>query len=89
MPKRREEVKTVRLSITVDEATWRKLRDAAELERESRGRASPVQGETHATRKGLRRIDLPDSTASAPVSNLGHAPCGRSAAVTPRLSRHP
>ncbi len=40
MPKRREEVKTVRLSITVDEATWRKLRDAAELERESRGRAS-------------------------------------------------
>lgn len=40
MPKKREEVKTVRLSITVDEATWRKLRDAAEQERESRGRAS-------------------------------------------------
>jgi hypothetical protein len=40
MPKKREEVKAVRLSITVDEATWRKLRHAAEQERESRGRAS-------------------------------------------------
>lgn len=40
MAKKREEVKAVRLSITVDEATWRKLRDAAEQERESRGRAS-------------------------------------------------
>lgn len=40
MPRKREEVGTVRLSITVDEATWRKLRDAAEQQRESRGRAS-------------------------------------------------
>ena len=40
MPKTRGEVKMVRLSITVDEATWRKLRDAAEQERQSRGRAS-------------------------------------------------
>ena len=40
MSKKREEVKTVRLSITVDEATWLKLRHAAEQERESRGRAS-------------------------------------------------
>ncbi len=39
MLKRREEARTVRLSISVDEATWRKLRDAAELEREH-GRAS-------------------------------------------------
>jgi hypothetical protein len=38
MPKKREEVRMVRLSITVDEGTWRKLRDAAEQERE--GRAS-------------------------------------------------
>ncbi|MBI4574264.1 MAG: hypothetical protein HY713_13395 [candidate division NC10 bacterium] len=40
MPRKREEEKAVRLSITVDEATWRELRDAAERERESRGRAS-------------------------------------------------
>jgi hypothetical protein len=41
MVTRREEVKTVRLSITVDEPTWRKLRHAAETEREGpRGRAS-------------------------------------------------
>ncbi len=39
MPKK-PAVRTVRLSLTVDEATWRKLRDAAEQERESRGRAS-------------------------------------------------
>lgn len=36
----RKEVKPVRLSITVDESTWRKLRDAATQEREARGRAS-------------------------------------------------
>ena len=38
MPRKREEVRMVRLSVTVDEGTWRKLRDAAEQERE--GRAS-------------------------------------------------
>jgi hypothetical protein len=37
----RLEAKMVRLSVTVDEATWRKLRHAAEQEREaSQGRAS-------------------------------------------------
>ncbi len=41
MPKPREEVRMVRLSVVVDEATWRKLRHAAEQEREGpRGRAS-------------------------------------------------
>ena len=41
MSKQRGEVKMVRLSISVDEATWRKLRHAAEQEREGpRGRAS-------------------------------------------------
>ncbi len=39
MPKR-EEVKAVRLSINVDEATWKRLRNAAEAERDERGRAS-------------------------------------------------
>lgn len=39
MPKR-EEVKPVRLSINVDEATWKRLRNAAEVERDERGRAS-------------------------------------------------
>jgi len=38
----RGEVKLVRLSVDVDEATWRKLRDIAERERsrEQSGRAS-------------------------------------------------
>ncbi len=40
MPKRREEVRTVRLSINVDEATWKRLRNAAEVERDERGRAN-------------------------------------------------
>ena len=40
MPKKREEVKTVRLSINVDETTWKRLRNAAEVERDERGRAS-------------------------------------------------
>jgi hypothetical protein len=41
MAKRSGEVKTVRLSVDVDEATWRKLRHEAEQEREGpRGRAS-------------------------------------------------
>ncbi len=41
MPARRRGVRLVRLSVTVDEATWRKLRHAAEQEREGpRGRAS-------------------------------------------------
>jgi len=41
MPRRRREVTMVRLSVTVDEVTWRKLRHAAEQEREGpRGRAS-------------------------------------------------
>ena len=40
MPKRKE-VKTVKLTLTVDEAMWRKLRHAAEEERGGpRGRAS-------------------------------------------------
>ncbi len=38
--KKREEVGTVRLSLVVDEATWRELRNAAETERSERGRAS-------------------------------------------------
>ena len=33
-------MKRVRLSIEVDEATWRELRNAAEAERSPRGRAS-------------------------------------------------
>ena len=41
MAKRRGEVRTVRLSVNVDEETWRKLRHEAEQEREGpRGRAS-------------------------------------------------
>ncbi len=41
MRKPREEVGMVRLSVVVDEATWRKLRRAAEQDREgARGRAS-------------------------------------------------
>lgn len=36
----KKEVRLVRLSITVDEGTWRKLRDAASEEREAHGRAS-------------------------------------------------
>jgi hypothetical protein len=40
MPSKREEVKSVRLSINVDEATWKRLRNAAEVERDERGRAS-------------------------------------------------
>ncbi len=40
MPKRGEEVKTVRLSINVDETTWKRLRNAAEVERDERGRAN-------------------------------------------------
>ena len=38
--KKREEVSTVRLSLVIDEATWRDLRQAAEEERTERGRAS-------------------------------------------------
>jgi hypothetical protein len=38
--RKRGEVKTVRLSVTVDEATWLKLRHAAEAERSGQGRAS-------------------------------------------------
>ena len=39
--KKRLEAKMVRLSVTVDEVTWRKLRHAAEQERDaSQGRAS-------------------------------------------------
>jgi hypothetical protein len=37
---RREGVKVVRLSINVDETTWKRLRNAAEVERDERGRAS-------------------------------------------------
>jgi hypothetical protein len=41
MATRRREVTTVRLSVDVDEETWRKLRREAEQEREGpRGRAS-------------------------------------------------
>ncbi len=40
MATKRAEVKTVRLSINVDEATWKRLRNAAEVERDERGRAS-------------------------------------------------
>jgi hypothetical protein len=38
--KAREEVGTVRLSLVIDEATWKGLRAAAEEERTERGRAS-------------------------------------------------
>ncbi len=40
MAKKREEVRMVRLGVTVDEETWKKLRGAAEEERTGRGRAS-------------------------------------------------
>ena len=38
--KTRGEVKSVRLSLVIDETTWRALRQAAEEERTERGRAS-------------------------------------------------
>jgi hypothetical protein len=38
--KARKEVGTVRLSLVIDEATWKGLRAAAEDERTERGRAS-------------------------------------------------
>jgi hypothetical protein len=38
--KARKEVRTVRLSLVIDEATWKGLRAAAEEERTERGRAS-------------------------------------------------
>jgi hypothetical protein len=37
---KREEVGTVRLSLVIDEATWKGLRQATEEERTERGRAS-------------------------------------------------
>ena len=37
---KREEVRTVRLSLVIDEAMWKGLRVAAEEERTERGRAS-------------------------------------------------
>ncbi len=37
---KQKEVINVRLSLVVDEATWRELRNAAESERSDRGRAS-------------------------------------------------
>jgi hypothetical protein len=40
MANRRKEVRTVKLTVTVDEATWRALRNSAEQERTGRGRAS-------------------------------------------------
>ncbi len=42
MATKRAEVSRVRLSIDVDEATWRKLRDAAEREREAAGGKASV-----------------------------------------------
>jgi hypothetical protein len=38
--RKREEVGTVRLSLVIDEPTWKALRAAAEEERTERGRAS-------------------------------------------------
>ena len=38
--KKEKEAKTVRLTVDVDEATWRELRTAAEEDRSEQGRAS-------------------------------------------------
>ncbi len=40
MAGRREKPKKVRLSLDVEEATWQRLRNLAEAERDERGRAS-------------------------------------------------
>ena len=38
--KRQADVKTVKLKVTVDETTWKRLRGIAESERSGQGRAS-------------------------------------------------
>jgi|PlaIllAssembly_1097288.scaffolds.fasta_scaffold580094_2 hypothetical protein len=38
--KRQADVKTVKLTVTVDETTWKRLRGIAESERSGQGRAS-------------------------------------------------
>ncbi len=58
MPKKREEVRMVKLTVTVEEATWLKLRHAAEQERYGLGGRPSVNGliqrliDDYLTRKG-------------------------------------